>query len=181
MINDNNLVSGVAIGNRMDMVFDADFGGTDDLELVVDGSIVVSAPQLSAGDDTIQFKDFALKKAFANKITRAEFDARPSYVVNQKLDPASFDLDVKVDNSAVGLVPENVVGPISVELVSIKLAPPGPSGTPRAVTIVLSTLGLYQAAIGVSLSTAGANGRNDLISVKATMISPGAPDVTKLN
>ena len=180
MINDNDGVSGVAVGNRMELIYDADFGGTADLELVVEGGIVSGTPQLGAGLDLINFGGKPLHRSFIIKLTRAEFDASPSYVATQKLASGGFDLEVKITGLAGSATVKNEVNMKSLGVVSVIVTQADKNAAPEAL-VDLSVLGLHDAVIASSSSTAGNAGRVDQFTIKAAVIGDGPPDITKLN
>lgn len=178
MINDVDMVSGVAVGNKMEMIFDADFGGTDDLELWLEGNIRHSATSLSDGANLIRFDEYVIeKKKFSIPITRAKFDTSPSYTISQNLEPAGFDLEIQVDRQKVGAVITNLSGPVSIDVESIKLMILPDTGVNARTTVLLSAIGLHSASLVSHKSTKVGDVTTDTIKTKAQAISIGPPDV----
>ncbi|MEP7298392.1 MAG: hypothetical protein ABI702_19585 [Burkholderiales bacterium] len=177
MINDVDLVSGVAVGNRMEMVFDSDFGGTADLALRLEGSIRRSVPSLSDGANLIQFVPYEIRRVIEILIPRTSFDANPSYTLSQKLETGGFDLEIQVDRHSVGAVISNTSGPISPQVELVRQVTIPDSGINPRTTVSLSSVGLHSVSLTSHESLTAGSTTTDKLQLKVMAISSAPPDV----
>jgi hypothetical protein len=180
MIDDTTGVSGVAVGNKMVITLDSDFGGKDDIGVQVNGGIVQAPPSIDAGNVLYKFDDWRLAKTFGTTIKRADFDKCQTYKVVQKTETASFTISTtRTDTSASATVDTQTTN-IEVGVTSTTEVGGSAGVASGKESVAIAAKGAYSISNQDQKSTQTQNGWVDQVTFTAKKASPDAPTITPL-
>jgi hypothetical protein len=180
MIDDTTRAEGVAVGNRMIINIDSDFGGTDDIGMQAHGAIVQSPPSIDAGNVLYKFNDWRVERTFVATVKRANFDKCQTYNVVQKTETAEFTISTsKTDTSASATVDTQTAN-IEVGVTSTTEVGGTAGVASGKESVAIAAKGAYSIANQEQKSTQTQNGWIDQVKFTAKKVSPDAPTITPL-
>lgn len=92
-------VSGIDVGNRMEMYINSDFGGLDDITVQITGTIIHLPEAIAAGQFKYLVKEWTLERTCTAVIKRADFDKAQTLRVVQATDVVSYEITTSVQKA----------------------------------------------------------------------------------
>jgi hypothetical protein len=158
-INTVGAVSGVDIGNRIEMYIEDSFGGDSDVSVHIHGAIVGLPQVLSVGTRTYEMKTWSEARDFTNDIPRTTFNKTRTVRVVQGTEPVDYKIQRSItDTTAETKVSQTSAGlEVGVEnAVEVGGSVPGIAEGKEAVKVhAKGTLGWMGSTTGLVQGTNG--------------------------
>jgi hypothetical protein len=107
-------VSGVAVGNRMELYIASSFAGTDDVTVQISGTIIQLPKTISASNLDYVIDGWTIDRTATKTIKRADFDKTQTLRVVQGTDDVSFVLSTTSTGTSATTHVDSTTGGIEV-------------------------------------------------------------------
>ena len=180
-INTVGQVSGVDIGNRMEMYVEDTFGGDNDVHVHIHGTIVGQPQSLSAGTRKYEIEPWSESRDFMGVIVRASFSKTRTIQVTQATEPVDFKISRTVQETQAETKIKGSSANIEVGVENAVEAG-GTIGVAEGKEAVkISAKGTYGVHSDTQNLTQGTNGFTEEVSFKGRKVSPSAPTIKAAN
>lgn len=180
MINTVSEVSGVDIGNRMEMHIEESFGGNDDITVQISGIIVGLPEALAAGKRSYNINSWSEYRNFGTVIKRDDFVKAHTIRVVQETEPMNFKIVRSVQDTKAETKVTEQTGNIEVG-VENTMEVGGTVGIAEGKDAVkINAKGSYGIKSGLQNIVQGTNGYTEEVSFSGRKIKDSAPTIEPL-
>jgi hypothetical protein len=185
VINTVASVAGVDVGNRMEIYIENTFGGTNDVSVHINGTIVGLPQALSTGTRKYEVKTWSEPRDFTADITRSDFDKAHTIRVVQATEEVHYTISrtiqgtkatTKTNTTAAGLelgVEDSMEAGVNVNI-------PEVAGAAAKEAIKINAKGTFNTSVSNQTLDQIADGWVESADFKGYMVKPSAPLITPL-
>jgi hypothetical protein len=169
-------VSGVAIGNRIEMIVPATFAATDDVTIEITGSIVQRPKTFSSSTRIYRVDGWTLEKRATKVIGRAAYDKAQTYNVTQPTSEVEFTVTTSASDtkSTVKVTGQTAGVEVGVES-SAEAGGPGLKGT-----VKVAAKGTYSVTSQEQEGDQATTGTSEQVRFNARRVSDASPDIAPI-
>jgi hypothetical protein len=180
-----NTVDGVSgraggIGNRMEVYVEEEFGGTNNVTVQINGTIVGLPQALRAGTRNYEVKTWSEPRDFTADITRADFNKARTIRVVQATEPISYTVSRTVQGTTATTTITNVSAGLEVGVENAVEAGVDVKIGEAKDTVKVNAKGTFNVSAGDQKLTQLADGYTETVVFNGHKITSAAPSIKPL-
>jgi hypothetical protein len=173
-------VSGVDIGNRLEMYIEDTFGAEDDVHVHINGTIVGLPQSLVAGTRSYEVRTWSEPRDFTDDIKRADFTKTRTIRVIQSTEPIDFNIERSVQDTTAETKITGSSGNIEVGVENAVEAGGTIGIAEGKESVKLNAKGSYGVHASSQGLVQGTNGFTEKVSFKGRKLTASAPSIKPL-
>ena len=178
LIDTVNGVSGVDVGNRMEVYLPASFAGTDDVTIQISGTILQIPREFSTTLRHYVIDGWNIDRSATNTISRADFNKANTFKVVQATAKIGFQLSTTKSDSDSSTKVNSQTGGVEVG-VEDSVSVGGTVGVATGTeTVKVSAKGTFSATTSDQSVSQITNGTVEQVTFDGRMVAPSSPLIT---